>query len=102
MNTPRTPQAGEWNIGPGGVPGDFWIQGTPDEEGFRTVCQLSAIAYDSKTRATHARLIAAAPDLLAALVDIRTWLIAPRFSKGTLDEITALCDEAITKAKGTP
>jgi hypothetical protein len=68
MKTTHTP--GPWNIiHRTQTDGTIWIQGpTTDESGWREVCSLPY--WPSRNReleAANARLIAAAPDLLAAL-----------------------------------
>lgn len=46
----------------------------------------------------NGRLIAAAPDLLAALQSIAAWLVAPATNESTIEEMRNMAGAAITKA----
>ena len=60
-----------------------------------TVCKMPDLSEKSYRRA---RLIAAAPDLLAALEAVQRWQLE---DEGDEDEVLNLVAEAIAKARGT-
>ncbi len=78
--------------------GDWWIRGPATDDGTTDIATLVGhIRGQTETKA-NATLIASAPDLLAALEDIRTWLVAPDLSANTIAEKRALVRAAIAKA----
>lgn len=85
---------GPWTVEPGHYPGMIDIKGP--SFGIAVVLVASDLDFnDHSIRTSDANLIAAAPDLLEALIDVRRALELANFT-GEL----AVVDAAIAKAKG--
>ena len=98
------PTPGPWDYNEVGL---VYGQGPGDSDGAPFVCDacLDCSMGMSPEEEANARLIAAAPELLATLEQAVAALnTAPRFRVPSLDtdsyKIAALCDRVIAKAKG--
>jgi len=103
----RSHTAGPWTVGP-----EDWLISQSSGMGYRNFPVRApegfdiAMVYsdeDDDEQAANVRLIAAAPELYAALQEaVRALNTAKRFRVGDTDSyaIAALCDRAIAKAEG--
>jgi hypothetical protein len=65
------------------------------------ICQVMAGAVGDEQAAANARLISAAPDLLAAAQEAKAFILEPTaFEPGTARRLILQLAEAITKAEG--
>ena len=92
---------GPWVTHPDGISGDC---GMPDYKiiGPSTGKQVCHVYVDDEQDLANAHLIAAAPDLLEALVSIRAWVTDGGF-EDTHEGVAEICGQAraaIAKAKG--
>ena len=95
----------KWNVGetrsPAGVPWDIVIR---DEEN-NPICSVCRAGWDRISAQKHARLIASAPELLAALEHVKECLrpfienTEKEIVKGKPMDLSVIC-QAIAKAKG--
>jgi hypothetical protein len=86
---------GPWVIDPcGDILGN---RNTPTDNGL--ICGMCEDRRDAEG-AANARLIAAAPELLAALKEARSWLIDADGGYGTYDTEIDAVDAVIAKAEG--
>lgn len=100
MNTIKhTP--GPWRIMASitGEAATCWVVGRKESKSFADLSDqdvIAAVTSEGKSNDADARLIAAAPDMLAALVELRDW-----YAEHTgLPAVSA--NAAITKATGVP
>lgn len=99
---------GPWHLEYDGERDSYMIYDAPpneDGEVFMTIAEVHVGERESSVwhQPSHARLIAAAPELYAALQEaVRALNTAKRFRVGDTDSyaIAALCDKAIAKAEG--
>jgi len=93
---PHTP--GPWKVADGlTIEDDSCLVIYSDNEPARRIAHVPD--YDGEGE-LNARLIAAAPELLAALRHIAVWLMSPGTAKSTPEEMYLVAVNAIAKAEG--
>ena len=68
-----------------------------EDEGVDFICDIPPFIGNESV----ANLIAAAPQLLSFVEEIRVWLMAPNLDHDTLENMQAQADEIFTKATTT-
>jgi hypothetical protein len=96
MKTKHTP--GPWTVMNSHKAGyrDIASLGDDEPQNRKYVCEITP----SDTLQQDAALIAAAPELLETLMEIRHWLTSPDLSPGVIAAYQHDCDIAIARATG--
>lgn len=98
---PSTEHHGAYVAGPfGGDLCDCYTMSNPSSLSVRNGGDSKPIPFCGDEMDANARLIAAAPDLLAALRDMVAWLKAPPISDHNIADYRVAAEDAIAKAEG--